>query len=138
LYSLVYHCRPSSPVHVAKVRPGLAASSAFRGFHMAPQRSQRQPRPTLRWVLMLVGVIVVFGGVFAFKAFFAKQTNDFFDNMPQPAVAVTSYTVDTARWADSGEAVGTFVAVNGTDVTTEAGGVVRSIEFDAGQRVGQG
>ena len=105
---------------------------------MAPQRSQRQPRPALRWVLMLVGVIVVFGGVFAFKAFFAKQTNDFFDNMPQPAVAVTSYTVDTARWADSGEAVGTFVAVNGTDVTTEAGGVVRSIEFDAGQRVGQG
>ena len=40
-----------------------------------------------RWALMLAGVIVVFGGVFALKAFFAKQTNNFFDNMPQPAVA---------------------------------------------------
>ncbi len=105
---------------------------------MAPPSRARAPRPTLRWILMLVGVAVVFGGVFAIKAFFAKQTNAFFDNMPQPAVAVSSYVARTDRWSEGGEAVGTFVAVNGTDVTTEAGGVVRSIEFQAGQPVSAG
>ena len=105
---------------------------------MAPPSRTRAPNPTLRWALMLIGVAVVFGGVFAIKAFFAKQTNTFFDNMPQPAVTVSSHVVKTQRWSDGGEAVGTFVAVNGTDVTTEAGGVVRSIEFDAGQPVAAG
>ncbi|HWS78996.1 MAG TPA: efflux RND transporter periplasmic adaptor subunit [Thermomonas sp.] len=87
---------------------------------------------------MLIAVLVVFGGVFGIKAFFAKQTNTFFDNMPQPAVAVSSYTAKTQRWVDGGQAVGTFVAVNGTDVTTEAGGVIREILFEAGQPVSAG
>ena len=105
---------------------------------MSRTPAKRSPNVPLRWILMLVGVVVVFGGVFFVKGFFAKQTNNFFDNMPQPAVAVSTYDARTERWSSSGEAVGTFVAVNGTDVTTEAGGVVRSIEFDAGQPVAAG
>lgn len=105
---------------------------------MTAQSSRRPPRPALRWILMLVGVAVVFGGVFLLKAFFAKQTNNFFDNMPQPAASVSATTAKPQRWSEGGEAVGTLVAVNGTDVTTEAGGVVRSIEFEAGQPVTAG
>ncbi len=105
---------------------------------MTAQSSRRPPRPALRWILMLAGVAVVFGGVFAIKAMFAKQTNNFFDNMPQPAVAVSATAAKAAEWSDSGEAVGTLVAVNGTEVTTEAGGVIRSIEFEAGQPVRSG
>ena len=105
---------------------------------MTAQSSRRPPRPALRWILMLVGVAVVFGGVLLLKAFFAKQTNNFFDNMPQPAAAVSATIAKPQRWAEGGEAVGTLVAVNGTDVTTEAGGVVRSIEFEAGQPVAAG
>ncbi|RZA15460.1 MAG: efflux RND transporter periplasmic adaptor subunit, partial [Lysobacteraceae bacterium] len=124
--------------------PHAAAATAPAGCRlykdslMATPRNQRAPRTTLRWILMIVGVVVVFGGVFAIKAFFAKQTNTFFDNMPQPAAAVSSYVVKAQRWTDSGEGVGTFVAINGTDVTTEAGGVVRAIEFQPGQRVAAG
>ena len=105
---------------------------------MSKPSPKRPPNPTLRWVLMLAGVIVVFGGVFAIKAFFAKQTDNFFDNMPQPAVAVSSAVAKVQRWSDDGEAVGTFVAVNGTDVTTEAGGVVRSLSIDVGKPVKAG
>ncbi len=105
---------------------------------MTAQSSRRPPRPALRWILMLAGVAIVFGGVFAIKAMFAKQTNNFFDNMPQPAVAVSATAAKAAEWSDNGEAVGTLVAVNGTDVTTEAGGVIRSIEFEAGQPVRSG
>jgi len=88
--------------------------------------------------LMLIAALVVFGGVFAIKAVIGAQTNKFFDNMPQPAAAVSSATARAERWSDDSEAVGTLVAVNGTDVTTESGGVVRSIEFEAGQPVKAG
>ncbi|HRA56157.1 MAG TPA: efflux RND transporter periplasmic adaptor subunit [Thermomonas sp.] len=105
---------------------------------MPAHTSTHTPNPALRWGLMLLGAIVVFGGVFGFKAFFAKKTNEFFDNMPQSAVAISAATASAQRWSAGGESVGTLVAVNGTDVTTEAGGVVRSIAFEAGQPVSQG
>ena len=86
---------------------------------------KRPPSTRKRMILMLIAALLVFGGVFAVKAFFSAQTNNFFDNMPQPAVAVSSAIAKQQRWSDASEAVGTFVAVNGTDVTTEAGGVVQ-------------
>lgn len=105
---------------------------------MSPTPSRSKPNAPLRWILMLAGVLVVFGGVFLVKAVFARKTNDFFDHMPQPAVAVSTYTAKTERWNSDNQAVGTLVAVNGTNVTTESGGVVRSIEFQAGQPVRAG
>ena len=53
-------------------------------------------------------------------------------------MAVSSANALAQKWSDDAEAVGTFVAVNGADVTTESGGVVRSIEFEAGQPVAAG
>lgn len=105
---------------------------------MSPAPSKRPPSTRKRMIWMLIGAAVVFGGVFGIKAFFAAQTNKFFDNMPQPAVAVSSAIAKTDRWSDDGESVGTFAAINGTEVTTEAGGVVSAIEFDAGQPVSAG
>lgn len=105
---------------------------------MSPASSERKPNPSRRWALMLVGVVVVFGGVFALKAMFAKKTNEFFDNMPQPAVAVSADAARSERWSDGGDAVGTLVAINGIDVTAESGGVVKTIEFEAGQPVQAG
>lgn len=99
---------------------------------------QRRPSLRKRMFWMLLAALLVFGGVFAVKAFFSKQTNNFFDNMPQPPSTVSSAVAGNQRWANNAESVGTFVAVNGTDVTTEAGGVVRSIAFEAGQPVQAG
>ncbi|RZA21830.1 MAG: efflux RND transporter periplasmic adaptor subunit [Lysobacteraceae bacterium] len=89
-------------------------------------------------ILMLIAALVIFGGVFGIKAMIGAQTNKFFDNMPQPAVSVSSANAKSMRWSDDDEAVGSFVAINGADVTTESGGVVRSIEFQAGQPVRAG
>ncbi len=99
---------------------------------------QRRPSTRKRMIWMLVAALVIFGGVFGIKAFFGAQTNKFFDNMPQPPSAVSSAVARSQRWSNDAESVGTFVAVNGTDVTTEAGGVVRAIEFEAGQPVQAG
>lgn len=105
---------------------------------MSKSTTKRPPSTRKRMILMLIAALVIFGGVFGIKAFFAAQTNKFFDNMPQPAVAVSSARVQAQRWSEGGDAVGTFNAVNGIDVTTEAGGVVRAIEFEAGNKVGAG
>ncbi len=105
---------------------------------MSHPSSKRPPSTRKRMIWMLVGVVVVFGGVFAVKALMTAGTNQFFDNMPQPTATVSTFIAKSQRWSDAGEAVGTFVAVNGTDVTTEAGGVIRAIEFEAGQPVAAG
>jgi len=98
----------------------------------------RAPSMRKRMIWMLIAAIVVFGGVFGVKAMMSAGMNQFFDNMPQPASAVTAVAAKSERWSDSEEAVGTFVAINGTNVTTEAGGVVKSIEFEAGKPVKAG
>nr|WP_295378283.1 efflux RND transporter periplasmic adaptor subunit [Pseudoxanthomonas sp.] len=87
---------------------------------------------------MLIAVVVIFGGVFVFKSVMSKGMNDFFDNMPQPAATVTDWTAKQEQWLDAQQAVGTFVAIQGTDVTTEAGGVVRELSIDVGQPVKAG
>lgn len=107
---------------------------------MAPRNSTtvRPPSTGRRMTLMLIGVAVIFGGVFAVKAIMGKATNDFFDNMPQPPVEVSTFEARKEHWSGSAEAVGTLVADNGTDVTTEAGGVVQQIAFESGQAVRKG
>lgn len=101
-------------------------------------RARKTPSTTRRMIAMLIAVLVIFGGVFAVKALMGKGMNDFFDNMPQPAASVTDWTAKQEEWIDAGQAVGTFVAINGTDVTTEAGGVVRQLSIDVGRPVKAG
>ena len=105
-----------------------------------PDTNTREKPASLpkRMFWMLLAVLVIFGGVFAIKAFIKAGTNDFFDNMPQPPVAVSAYVAKDESWTDAQQAVGTFVAINGTDVTTESGGVVRQLSFEAGQPVKAG
>jgi membrane fusion protein (multidrug efflux system) len=98
----------------------------------------RRLPPNLLVGIVLGGAVLLFGAVFGIKAMMSKGMNAHFDNMSQPAVAVTAYTAKGERWRENGEAVGTFVAVNGTDVTAEAGGVIREILFRPGQRVKAG
>src|SRR5690606_30587271 len=69
---------------------------------MSTATSTRKPRFALRLILMLLGTALVFGGVFAVKALIGAQTNKFFDNMPQPAAAVSAATATTERWSDDG------------------------------------
>jgi len=90
----------------------------------------------MMWMLIITGV--VFGGVFGFKWIGGKMMNDFFDHMPMPPSAVTSATASAESWTSSLDGVGTVVASNGADVTTEAGGIVAALHFESGARVKKG
>lgn len=91
-----------------------------------------------RMFWMLVLTALVFGSIFGFKWFGNKMMNQFFDNMPAPPATISSAVASSAEWTDRLDAVGTIVAVNGAQVTTEAAGVVDSIRFESGQEVKAG
>jgi membrane fusion protein (multidrug efflux system) len=105
---------------------------------MARHDTPRTPSTRKRMIWMLVITGLVFGLVFGVKAFFAAQTNKFFDNMPQPPATISAAVAQQQTWHDSVEAVGTVVAVNGTQVTTESPGVISAIYFNPGDRVKAG
>lgn len=93
---------------------------------------------TKRMIVMLVVVGVVFGGIFGYKAFVNTMIGNFFDNMPEEAAAITATEVEESRWDREATAVGTFRAVSGAQLTTEANGIVTGIHFDNGEAVEKG
>ena len=93
---------------------------------------------TKRMIIMLTIVVVLFGGLFALKFVIGKGMQEFFDNMQQPPVTITTARAERATWPNELTAVGTIVAVNGINVTTEVAGQVKSIAFESGAQVKAG
>lgn len=84
---------------------------------------------------MLLGCLLLFGGIFAYKFFGRYMMNQLLDSMSLPAATVTSATAQVQNWREDLSGVGTVRAVNGVEVTTEAEGVVSAIHFKSGQYV---
>lgn len=93
---------------------------------------------TKRMIIMLLLAGLVFGGIFGMKWFGNKMMVQFVENMPAPRPSITAGSVEEMTWDNSLEAIGSFVAVNGADVTTEIGGLVTAIHFDSGAQVSKG
>ncbi|HSW15490.1 MAG TPA: efflux RND transporter periplasmic adaptor subunit [Solimonas sp.] len=93
---------------------------------------------TKRMTIMLLLATVVFGGVFGMKYMGNVMMNKFVDAMPIPPATISAGAVQKMSWDNRLEGIGSFVPVNGTDVTTEAGGIVTAIHFESGQSVDKG
>lgn len=91
-----------------------------------------------RMVIMLIVVVIVFGLIFGYKAFVSHMITKFFDNMPVPTAAISTYKAEQDSWALVLEAVGTVNAVNGVNVTAQVGGEVLDIGFTSGAEVKKG
>jgi membrane fusion protein (multidrug efflux system) len=102
------------------------------------EAARKKPSVTKRMIVMLLIVVVVFGGVFGWIWFSGMMMNQYFDNMPAPTPTVTATEAREDTWPREIRAVGTFKATNGVNLTTELGGIVRSIEFDNGAYVKTG
>jgi membrane fusion protein (multidrug efflux system) len=92
----------------------------------------------LRMLMMLAASALVFGGVFGFKWYGNRMMNRYFDTMPVPLVTISSAKASKETWDLTLTAVGTLEAVRGTDVTTEASGIVDAIEFESGDTAAAG
>lgn len=93
---------------------------------------------TKRMIVMLLLTGLVFGAVFGMKWFGNKMMNQYVDAMPIPPVTISAAPVQKMSWDNRLEAIGSFVPFNGTEVTTESGGIVTAIHFESGQKVEKG
>lgn len=88
-----------------------------------------------RFIIALVLVVIVCGGLVGFNMFRSKMITEFFANMQKPAVAISTTEVKPISWTPEIDAIGTLWANQGIDLATQTAGIVKSIEFDANDRV---
>jgi membrane fusion protein (multidrug efflux system) len=100
--------------------------------------SKRKGSMTARMIIMLIGVGVVFGGVFGFKAFINGMIKNILTHMPQPAQTVSAAAATMEEWQPRIEAVGSLRAVNGADLSFEVAGIVKELRFKSGDDVAAG
>jgi membrane fusion protein (multidrug efflux system) len=90
-----------------------------------------------RLVIVVVGLVVVFGGIFGWKAYIGAKMGAMASTPPPPAV-IAAAEVATETWVPYLTAVGSLVATQGVYVTNEVVGQVESIRFTSGGRVKKG
>lgn len=98
-------------------------------------------RPLVRYVLAIVGILVVVGGLAAVKGAqigmligFGKQMEK--DGPPPEAVATTPAKVE--GWEGTLSAVGSVASTKGVTLSADAAGVVQRIHFESGAMVKAG
>lgn len=88
--------------------------------------------------MMLIGVGILFGLIFGWKAFQAFMIKKYLSSMQQPAVTVSTMKVELLPWQPTLKAVASLRAQVGVNVTTELAGMIQSIQFTPGQEVKKG
>ena len=100
----------------------------------APQKPSNRRRllwPMLGMAGLVILLVLIIGGTkFAQIMKMIAQSK-----IPQPPTVVTALKAQFSEWQPEIAAVGSMKAVRGVDVTTEIGGIVRSVAFKSGQYV---
>ncbi len=91
-----------------------------------------------RFVIALLLVVLVCGGLVGYNLFRSKMIGQFFAHLPVPSVAVSTTKIEPTTWTPEIDAIGTLWAFQGVDVASETAGVVKSIDFKANQHVDAG
>ncbi len=91
-----------------------------------------------RMLIMLVGVGILFGGIFGYQAFRGYMIHKFMSARSAPVATVSTVKAVYQPWQSLTEAVGTLRAVRGADLAPEVAGVVRAIHFRSGEDVKAG
>jgi membrane fusion protein (multidrug efflux system) len=91
-----------------------------------------------RMTIMLIAVGLLIGGLVGFNVFKGIMMQKYMGKGGLPTATVTSMKADYQVWQPQLNAVGTLRAIRGVDVTTEVAGLVRSIDFKAGDEVRAG
>jgi membrane fusion protein, multidrug efflux system len=87
---------------------------------------------------MLVIVTIIFGIIFGIYGAKKLLFMYFMSHYEMPAVTISATTAKTKTWQSYLSAIGTLTAINGTDISSEAAGIITEIHFASGQFVNQG
>ena len=91
-----------------------------------------------RFILAVVLLGVVVGGIVGFNLFRDKMVAGYFAGMQPPPVTVSVVEAEPVTWRPGIEAIGTAAAMRGVDLGVEAEGIVQEILFRANDRVEAG
>lgn len=94
-------------------------------------------RTASRFVLVIVILALVLGGIFGWKFYQIGLMQEQF-SQPQPPAVIEATQARQVSWTPALKAVGSTRAVNGVSVANEVPGVVTEIAFESGQRVSAG
>lgn len=91
-----------------------------------------------RFLLAIIFVGVVVGGIVGFNLFRDQAIQDFFATRQAPAFPVDTVIAEAGTWQPGIEAIGTVFAARGINLAVEATGVVREVNFQANDDVSEG
>lgn len=87
-----------------------------------------------RMAVMLIFLIILFGMIFGYK--FVKIL--MMPHHVQPPISVSAAFVKSQEWHSKHRSVGNLRAIQGVDITTELGGMIKKIQFTPGSSVKAG
>ena len=91
-----------------------------------------------RMTIMLCGVFLLLGLIFAFNQFKTFMFNHFISGMGLPTATVSTMVVATSEWQPQLTSVGNIRAFRGVELSTEIAGLVQTVPIKSGQDVKQG
>ena len=92
-----------------------------------------------RFIITGIIIAALLGGLSWFQFVFKPQMiRSFLSQMVPPAATVTAEAAKVEKWGEQLTSIGTLIASQGVDITTQVAGVVTEIFFDSGQDVAQG
>lgn len=91
-----------------------------------------------RMFIMLLGLGILFGGIYAYLAFKNKMIQKYMAMQANPVMSVSAAKIKYETWEKTLKATGSLRAIKGVDVTTEIPGMVQSIHFKPGTEVTKG
>lgn len=91
-----------------------------------------------RFLIAIVLLALVGGGIVGFNMFRDQAIEDFFANRAAPAVPVDTVVAEAGEWIPAIETIGTVYASRGIELAIESGGVVREVGFKPNDRVAEG
>jgi membrane fusion protein (multidrug efflux system) len=97
----------------------------------------KKPRLLLRIFVVLVLIAGIVGGL-GYKKFLQIQVMAAQGSIAPPPISVTVATAKNAEWNKQIKAIGTLIAFQGVNISSEVSGIVKSIKFESGQEVKTG
>ncbi len=88
-----------------------------------------------RFIIVLLVLIVIFGGIFGYKAYKGYEMGQFMKNRKFPPVSVSVAVSKIGNWQPYIHTIGNVSAINSVNVTTQVAGQVNGIYFKSGEFV---
>jgi membrane fusion protein (multidrug efflux system) len=91
-----------------------------------------------RLIIMLLAVAVIFGLIFGYGTFKGIMIGKFLATLANPPQTVATITAAESPWQPAINSVGSVVAINGANISSEVSGIVDTINFKSGDNVSAG